>query len=116
MSSIPRKYGLKNDKFATRITSKDRSANATPRRTTSFYVLGFLLVVLVLSDRARLSERLWDTLVPERNWTPLTPQFWILLVATVSLYTYNRLHPKEDNVLPSEDKKRSEALLRLKSG
>ncbi|EDO07775.2 hypothetical protein BBOV_III002080 [Babesia bovis T2Bo] len=68
------------------------------------------------SDRARLSERLWDTLVPERNWTPLTPQFWILLVATVSLYTYNRLHPKEDNVLPSEDKKRSEALLRLKSG
>ncbi|GIX62236.1 cytoplasmic linker protein [Babesia caballi] len=66
------------------------------------------------AERARLSERLWDTLVPERNWTPFTPQFWVLFVATVSLYCYNRSRPeKVDDVISDEERKRAEALSRL---
>ncbi|BAM41001.1 conserved hypothetical protein [Theileria orientalis strain Shintoku] len=46
------------------------------------------------ASNARMSQRLWDTLVPERNWSLLSPQFWVLLVATISLYTYNRVNNK----------------------
>ncbi|ORM41193.1 Vacuolar protein sorting-associated protein 45 -like protein [Babesia sp. Xinjiang] len=111
MSSYSRKIGLKNEKFATKVSSRGGSNHAAPRRTTSFYVIGFLLAVLVLSgsiyctkrhfssERARFSERLWDTLVPERNWTLVTPQLWLLLIATLSLHYYNRKYPKTHSYL-----------------
>ncbi|UVC49664.1 hypothetical protein MACK_003774 [Theileria orientalis] len=49
------------------------------------------------ASKARMSQRLWDTLVPERNWSLLSPQFWVLLVATISLYTYNRVNNKHSD-------------------
>ncbi|GFE52868.1 hypothetical protein BaOVIS_002720 [Babesia ovis] len=49
MSSYSRKIGLKNDKFATRVTTRANSGNTAERRTASFYVLWFMLIVLVLS-------------------------------------------------------------------
>lgn len=69
------------------------------------------------SERARQSEYLWNTLVPERNWSPLTPQFWVLLAATLSLYCYNRRNAdKVEDVISAEDHKRLEALSRIKPG
>ncbi|EKX73369.1 hypothetical protein BEWA_054250 [Theileria equi strain WA] len=51
-----------------------------------------------IHNQYKASQNLWDTLVPERNWSLFSPQFWILFVATCSLYVYNRMHEKEDSV------------------
>ncbi|GBE59462.1 Cytoplasmic linker protein [Babesia ovata] len=155
MAAVSRKIGLRNEKFATKVTSTSSTKTSAPRRTISFYVLAFLLFVLVCSgtcfrndyahppgkdhplmmlrrilppcgslparckfssERARMSERLWNTLVPERNWTPLTPQFWVLLAATVSLYCYNRRRSEEgEDVLAAEKRKHAEAVSRMES-
>ncbi|KAK1444899.1 hypothetical protein BgAZ_108050 [Babesia gibsoni] len=140
MAAFARKITFKNDRFSKQVAGSNGAARKPgTRRSTSFYVLCFLLVVLVVSgvfemlvmprrvswhsaqrafssERARQAGRLWDTLVPERNWSPLTPQFWVLLVATVSLYSYNRRGSNQDSgVIDAEEQKRKDALSRMEN-
>ncbi|KAK1933140.1 hypothetical protein X943_002360 [Babesia divergens] len=122
MAAVSRRIGLKNEKFSTKIVQSNSAKKTTPRRSTSFYVLvqdyctGDVLACVSVPRPSRLLY-LWNTLVPERNWSPLTPQFWVLLAATLSLYCYNRRNAdKVEDVISAEDHKRVEALSRIKPG
>lgn len=44
---------------------------------------------LALAEEARRAQRLWETLVPERNWGLNSPAFWAMLVLLVTLHLYN---------------------------
>uniref|UniRef100_A0A3B0MVJ2 Uncharacterized protein n=1 Tax=Theileria annulata TaxID=5874 RepID=A0A3B0MVJ2_THEAN len=46
------------------------------------------------NDAETMNKRLWDLLVPERNWSLRSPQFWVLLSLTIALYVYNRCNEK----------------------
>ena len=43
-----------------------------------------------LSEDARRSQRLWDSLIPERNIGLTHPMFVILGIVTLSLHLYNK--------------------------
>lgn len=53
-----------------------------------------------LSEDAQRSQRLWDSLIPERNIGLTHPMFAVLFVLTVSLHLYNK----------NQDEKREEEL------
>lgn len=53
-----------------------------------------------LSEDAQRSQRLWDSLIPERNIGLTHPMFAVLFVLTASLHFYNK----------SQDEKREEEL------
>ncbi len=50
-----------------------------------------------LSDQARMSQGLWDFLVPERNIGITHPFFLVLLVLTLSLHFYNNRRDLEED-------------------
>ena len=55
-----------------------------------------------LSEDAQRSQRVWDSLVPERNIGITHPMFAVLLVLTVSLHLYNN---KQDELKEAELRK-----------
>jgi hypothetical protein len=50
-----------------------------------------------LSDQAKMSQNLWDFMVPERNMGVTHPFFLVLLVLTVSLHLYNKHRDNEED-------------------
>ncbi len=50
-----------------------------------------------LSDQAKMSQNLWDFMVPERNMGVTHPFFLVLLVLTVSLHMYNNHRDREED-------------------
>jgi len=50
-----------------------------------------------LADQAKMSQNLWDFMVPERNMGITHPFFLVLLVLTVSLHMYNNHRDKEED-------------------
>lgn len=65
-----------------------------------------------LITKARQSQRLWDTLVPERSWSIRSPGFIILALTTGALYCFNRYYEEKigcDDMTSLEEKNRLEA-------
>jgi hypothetical protein len=62
-----------------------------------------------LADQAKMSQNLWDFLVPERNMGVTHPFFLVLLVLTLSLHFYNNHRDRE------EDERLRQQRLRKKS-
>ena len=50
-----------------------------------------------LADQARMSQKLWDFLVPERNMGITHPFFLVLLVLTLSLHFFNNHRDQEED-------------------
>jgi hypothetical protein len=50
-----------------------------------------------LAEQAKMSQNLWDFLVPERNMGVTHPFFLVLLVLTLSLHFYNNHRDHEDD-------------------
>lgn len=49
------------------------------------------------ADQARMSQNLWDFMVPERNIGVTHPFFLVLLVLTLSLHYYNKARDNEED-------------------
>ncbi len=51
-----------------------------------------------LADQARMSQNLWDFMVPERNMGVTHPFFLVLLVLTLSLHFYNNYRDEQEDI------------------
>lgn len=62
-----------------------------------------------LAEQARMSQNLWDFMVPERNMGVTHPFFLVLLGLTVTLHLYNnRRDAEEDAALRKKRLRKSE--------
>ena len=62
-----------------------------------------------LAEQAKMSQNLWDFLVPERNMGVTHPFFLVLLTLTLSLHFYNNYRDEQ------EDERLRQQRLRRKS-
>ncbi|KAF8822307.1 hypothetical protein IE077_004606 [Cardiosporidium cionae] len=70
------------------------------------------------AERARRSEEMWDTFVPERKMTLYSPAFYILLAAVIVLHLYNNhvdsLRDREESTESKLERQRKEDLYTLR--
>ena len=63
-----------------------------------------------LAEQARMSQNMWDFLVPERNMGVTHPFFLVLLVLTVSLHFYNNHRDQEEDERLRKQRLRNKSL------
>jgi len=64
-----------------------------------------------LADQAKMSQNLWDFMVPERNMGVTHPFFLVLLALTLSLHYYNKSSDQKE-----DERLRQKRLSRKKDG